>query len=244
MSASGDDPMALPVLIDMCSEATDAFVEAVQGLDEAAMRGPSLLPGWDRAMLVSHVHRNAEALGRLIEWARTGTPTPMYASAEQRIADIAESAAWSSEHLRAATVGSAHDLATAFGALTPEQWETAVTTATGREVPATAVPWLRTREVAIHLVDLGLGHTFGDLPPDFLDALIDDVVRFRAGRGTDPACAVVDGHGEERRLNGRPGEGPTVTGDRAHLAAWLTGRSEGVGLDVDGPALPRLLAWL
>jgi maleylpyruvate isomerase len=53
-----------------------------------ALGGPSRLPGWTRGHVVCHVARNAEGLVRLLHWARTGIETPMYPSAEARVADI------------------------------------------------------------------------------------------------------------------------------------------------------------
>ena len=78
--------------------------------------------------------------------------------------------------------------------------------AQGRTVPATEIPWMRAKEVCIHAVDLGAGVTFGDLPPDFVAALLADVVRKRAGAGEGPELAAW--------LTGRAPDAPK-------LAAWL-----------------------
>jgi maleylpyruvate isomerase len=67
-------------------------------------------------------------------------------------------------------------------ALTADQWAAEVVTAQGRTVPATEIPWLRAREVCVHVVDLGTGLTFADLPEDFLTALVADI---KAKRGLD-----------------------------------------------------------
>ncbi len=71
---------------------TAYFARLLDGLDDGALTGPSLLPGWDRASVVAHVGYNARALIRLSHWARTGVETPMYASTEQRNAEIARGA--------------------------------------------------------------------------------------------------------------------------------------------------------
>src|SRR5690606_6441715 len=68
----------------------------------------------------------------------------------------------------------------------------------GGSLPASGIPWLRAREVAVHTVDLDAGVGFGDLPPDLVAALVREIV--------------------DKRLT--DGEGPA-------LAAWLTGRSTG-----------------
>jgi maleylpyruvate isomerase len=64
--------------------ATTLLFEAVDGLDDARFASASTLPNWTNAHIVAHLHFNAEAIGRLVSWARTGVETPMYSSAEQR----------------------------------------------------------------------------------------------------------------------------------------------------------------
>ncbi|HZC40516.1 MAG TPA: maleylpyruvate isomerase N-terminal domain-containing protein, partial [Streptosporangiaceae bacterium] len=68
--------------------ATGRLLDTIAGLTEAQARAPSLLPGWTRAHVLTHIARNADGLANLLRWARTGTQTPMYASAGARDADI------------------------------------------------------------------------------------------------------------------------------------------------------------
>jgi maleylpyruvate isomerase len=79
----------------------------------------------------------------------------------------------------------AHDL----DALDPQAWNADVITAQGRQVRATEIPWMRSREVAVHAVDLDAGVTFDDLLPEFVTALLPDIVTQRAARGEVPALA-------------------------------------------------------
>jgi fumarylacetoacetase len=53
------------------------------------LRGAVAAPVVEPRHLVAHLALNAGALGNLVAWARTGVESPMYASAEQRAADIA-----------------------------------------------------------------------------------------------------------------------------------------------------------
>ncbi|GIH72437.1 maleylpyruvate isomerase family mycothiol-dependent enzyme [Sphaerimonospora thailandensis] len=161
---------------------TELLVAQVTALDEAGMTEPSQLPGWTRKHLLAHVAANADALGNLAAWARTGVPTPMYASLEQRDADIRNGSQRPANELATWVDGSARSLAAAMEALTADQWSAEVVTAQGRTVPATEIPWLRAREVCVHVVDLGTGLTFADLPEDFLTALVVDI---KAKRGLD-----------------------------------------------------------
>ena len=161
---------------------TDLLVAHVRQLDDGELSAPSALPGWTRKHLIAHVAANAEALSNLVRWAKTGEPTPMYTSPDQRDADIAAGGQRSAAELRAWLDESALDLAAGLDSLTDEQWRAEVVTAQGRAVPATEIPWLRAREVCVHAVDLDTGVTFDDLPRAFLEALVVDI---RGTRGLD-----------------------------------------------------------
>src|SRR5690606_2397466 len=103
-------------------------------------------------------------------WAATGEETPMYASAEERAAGIAKRPDLTADELRSWLAGSARKLAEGLDELTDGQWESKVVTAQGRTVPATELPWMRSREACVHAVDFGTGVTFTDLPEGFLTA--------------------------------------------------------------------------
>ncbi|WP_367325056.1 maleylpyruvate isomerase family mycothiol-dependent enzyme [Streptomyces sp. HUAS ZL42] len=203
------------------AEGTALCGKAVADLDEASYGAPSLLPGWTRGHLVAHVAANARALRNLVHWARTGEPTPMYSSPEQRLADIASGAQLPAAWLTAWFEESAQLLAYAMAELTEEQWQAEVLTAQGRTVPASEVPWMRTREVMVHAVDLATGVQFADLPEEFLTELRRDIVGKRGGDGV-----------------------PAVQGSAADITAFLAGRPyTGVTTRDGAPAQP-LTPWL
>lgn len=177
-------------------EGTRVFLGTLAEVGDDDLDRPTALPGWTGRHLVAHVHYNALALRRLARWAETGVESRMYASPEHRRAEIEHGATLPAAELRDLVRRSADDLAAALDALPPEAWPATVLTAQGRAVPATEIPWMRAREVCVHAVDLGAGVTFGDLPADFVAALLVDVVRKRA-----------------------------EAGEGARLAAWLTGRA-------------------
>jgi maleylpyruvate isomerase len=162
---------------------------------------------------------NAEALLNLVDWARSGVEKPMYASPDQRNADIEAGALRPADELLAWFDESAQQLATAMGQLTDEQWQAPVRTAQGREVPATEIPWMRSREVMIHAVDLGTGVTFADLPDDFLEELCADI---RTKRG----------------------DVPEVQGPLPEIAAYLAGRPYESVTTADGSPVEPLPPWL
>ncbi|TLS48149.1 maleylpyruvate isomerase family mycothiol-dependent enzyme [Streptomyces montanus] len=194
---------------------------AIDGLDATSYGAPSLLPGWTRGHVVAHLAGNAEAIGNLLHWARTGEPTPMYSSPEQRGATIESGAALPGDRLTAWFEQSAQALVESMAALTEQQWQAEVVTAQGRTVPASETPWMRGREVMVHAVDLGTGVRFADLPEAFLAELRDDIL---AKRGRDVV--------------------PAVHGSPAEVTAYLAGRPfTGVTTPDGAPAEP-LAPWL
>ena len=154
---------------------------AIASLDEASYGAASGLAGWTRKHLVAHLAANAEAIGRLISWARTGEESRMYSSPAQRTADIEAGAQLPGEELTTWFGRSARELAEAMEALPARAWQAEVVTAQGRTVPASQAPWMRSREVMVHAIDLGIGLTFADLPGGFLAALRDDITSKRGG---------------------------------------------------------------
>jgi maleylpyruvate isomerase len=198
---------------------TELVARALADLDDAALHAPSALPGWTRAHVGAHLALNAEALGNLVHWAATGERTPMYASPEQRAADIEAGSRRSADELRAWFERSAARLASDTDRLTEAQWLAEVATAQGLTRQAREIPWMRAREVMVHAVDLGVGLGFADLPADFLDRLRADIT-------------------------GKRGEVPALAGPPAEITAYLAGRPATGVTGPDGGAPPALPPWL
>jgi uncharacterized protein (TIGR03083 family) len=74
------------------AESTDGLVTAADGLSDADVRAPSLLPGWARGHVLSHLARNAEGGTRLLDGARAGVPGYEYLSVATRAAEIEQGA--------------------------------------------------------------------------------------------------------------------------------------------------------
>lgn len=210
----------------------------VAHLDDDALAAPSRLPGWDRAHVVGHLARNADALQNLVTWARTGIETPMYASVEQRADGIEEAAAQDPDTLRSDVVAASERLLTALDALGNETWDAPIRTARGRPITAAEIPWMRVRENWVHAVDLGTGATFDDMPAGAVDRLVDEVAGGLAGRDDCPAVTLTATDRDRGRhwTIGPEGDGTDVSGTAAELLAWLIGREPG-----DYPPVP---AWL
>lgn len=219
----------------------ELFVAAVtaEGFD---LDAPSLLPGWSRRHVIAHIAANAEALSNLVHWAATGIETPMYASVEARLAGIEEGRKLPADELIAWVDAATEKLDSGMAALTDSQWQTPVVTAQGRTVAATELPWLRSREVNVHTVDLAAGIGFDELTAGFCAALSDDIV---AKRSAAPGPAVTLATTDSAHTWTLPGvgEGARVEGSVGELAAYLAGRPSSAHTP-DGAALPVLPPWI
>jgi maleylpyruvate isomerase len=238
-----DSAAALGSALDEMAAATDRLLETVDGLSAEAVRGPSLLPGWTRGHVLTHVARNADALVNLVLAARTGDGRPMYPGGpDGRAAEIAAGAGRHLGDLRLDLAESAERLLAAFAEGFPE-------VARSREIAmprdATAYGWeiphIRTREVEIHHVDLDAGYTPDDWDPGFAARTLDQLTPFFRSARDCPVGVLVATDADTRWEVAA--EGPELAGPATSLAAWLVGRSPGRGLELSSagriPPAPR-----
>jgi maleylpyruvate isomerase len=226
-----------PQVLDWWRAGERALTGTVTDISDAGLTEASLLPGWSRQTLLAHVTRNADALGNLLAWARTGVPTPMYATPGTRAEDIEQTATLPPGDLREQFRTSQERLAAAIAELPQAAWDAQVETAQGNQVPATEVPWLRARESWLHGIDFGGRMTFADVPRDLAAALLAEITGVWASRD-GAVFTLVATDGDERW-----GRGPeVVSAPLADLLGWATGRSGRGAAQVSGaPAAPR---WL
>lgn len=197
--------------------ATDRLLDTTGHLDDRSARQPSLLPGWSVGHVLTHVARNADGILRLVDWARSGEPTPMYPSLESRERDIEAGSGRPAADL----LDDVRDSATRL-AVTLDLLSTSADDALDRLVifgvpqpgqkpdsPGRTLPFARLREVEIHHVDLRLGYRPVDWPADFVERTLlfvhsrsgpvdvigdpADVLAWRIGRGTPPTLRRLDG---------------------------------------------------
>jgi maleylpyruvate isomerase len=223
------------------TEATRRLLATSSAMTSEQVREPSLLPGWTRGHVLTHVARNAGGIANLLRSARTGTEIPMYPSRAAREADIEAGAGRSPAELTADILASSTMLTLEAESLPDAAWAATVRHRTGPvSVPTTLL--MRLCEVEVHHVDLGLGYQPRDWLEGFAEAQLPRVVAGFAGDDEVPACLLQPDGADPLRLG--PGTGPapvTVSGPGWALLAWLMGRGEGAGLTVDPPgALPVL----
>lgn len=233
--------------LDRLAAATTRLLATATTLSDAQAREPSLLPGWSRGHVLTHLARNADGLGNLLRWARTGTPAPMYASAESRAADIAAGAGRPAASLAADVRETAAALAAEAASMPDDAWTAQVRALRGPPFPAHGVLERRLSEVEIHHVDLAAGYSPADWPEDFLAEALPRVAESFAGRDGMPSCVVhAEGAKDSFRLGPERAGAPAVFihGQRADLLAWLLGRGDGARLTVGrGGTLPELPPW-
>jgi maleylpyruvate isomerase len=239
-TAAGGHPR---VYVERLSAATACLVKDIDGLGEDDVRGPSLLPGWTRGHVLTHLARNAEGGTRLLGWARTGIPGYEYESVTVRAAAIEDGAGRPAAQLIDDVRVTAAAFAAAALALPEDNWHSLVTWTTGQQTPADMIVRSRLTEVLVHHVDLAIGFGPGSWPAAFTGEMLVAVAASLTARGLAPVPAVLRAAGTGRvvRLGGDAADTITVSGTEADLLAWLLGRSHGECLDRDTPGpLPSM----
>ncbi len=238
------ESIALPNLVEMVTAST-RYLGALSDLTDEEAAGPSLLLGWTRAHVITHLARNADALCNLLHWAETGEVHYMYASRETRDADIAAGADRSAHDLRVDASASAGRLIQAVNELDVRHENAQVARRPGDATfPAKEVPTHRWVELQVHEADLDHGYTAADWSPRFCDVLLSLVVPDRA-HGPSMTLRATDTSGvwQYGGAAGQPGAGPTIEGRACDLAWWAVGRGDGSGLSSDAGDLPQLSPW-
>ncbi len=225
--------------------ATTVLRASAERVSDEQAREPSLLPGWSRGHLLTHIARNADSLRNLLVWARTGIETPQYRDFDERTEGIEGGAGRSASELLADLDTSAAALDAEAARLPDAAWAANVTGMQGNEHQGWYTLWRRLTEVEIHHVDLGVGYGPADWPHAFATYSLEQAAASFAGPHS-PAVTLRSSDAPVVVHIGPAGDEPvtTVTGPVRMLLAWLTGRSTGAGLTAEpaGP-LPVLPSW-
>jgi maleylpyruvate isomerase len=226
---------------------TDRFVDALGQVrwDEQAVRAPSMLPGWARAHVLTHLARNADAIAGMLRGVLLRKPTPMYPRGDAgRDADIEAGAAREAQAILADVMTATSRLDEVWSEMTDDAWDATVRTRS-REVAAWRTLGMRWREVEIHWVDLDIGYRPSDWPAAFVAPLLPSLAnptelapRLPAGVSvdievTDTGQLLSVTHGPER---------VTVRGPSWAVVGWLLGRPAAIKEEIIDP--PVLTPWL
>ena len=231
---------AIPHLVEMVV-ATTRYLGALTELDDDDMRAPSLLPGWSRGHVVTHLARNADAFCNLLHGAESGEERSMYPSREQRDADIEAGAGRSAHDLRVDSSASCGRLLQAINELGVKHEDALVSGAPGGPTfPARDIALRRRIEVEVHHADLDIGFTHRDWDPAFADLLVE---RVKDDRADGPAMVLRATDTGGLWKYGVQGQGPEITGRACDLAWYVLGRGDDGALGSDADLLPDLGRW-
>jgi maleylpyruvate isomerase len=225
--------------IPRVAAATEKLLATVAGLDDVAAAQPSLLPGWDRAMVVTHLAANAEGLARVVEAAREGRVAEMYpggrAARDAAIeAGRARPAAELEQRLRQASAAVASSLASA-----PDAVSEAVALHPSGEVRVSALVVARLREVEVHHVDLACSYLPEDWPTGWVTEEMDLAMLALPSRLPPGVAVVMEATGSGQRWVAGSGDLVEVSGTPSEIFAWVAGRSATVA----GRQCPVLAPW-
>lgn len=194
-------PPELADAVSACRRSHERLWQTVAGLDDDAVRRPSLLPDWTVGHVLAHLAGNADALARLLAAAADGRETDMYPGGpEARARAIDDGAARPAAAILDELSRAASGLEAAMAAAPAAAWAGRGRGTHGGTVPCRFVPGLRRREVEVHHADLGLGYGPADWPADFVDEELPQATAGLADRLVVPS-------------------------ERAATLAWLMGRA-------------------
>ncbi|MBO3748622.1 maleylpyruvate isomerase N-terminal domain-containing protein [Streptosporangiaceae bacterium NEAU-GS5] len=217
------------------------LISTVARLSDDDMRAPSLLPGWTRGHVVTHVARNADSHLNLLTWASTGIYTPQYPNPDTRDSEIEAGAVRPAKDQLADLEESAARLAEAADRMPLVAWSATVSGMRPPEHPAWYILMRRLREVEVHHSDLGSEHfSWRDWSDPYVEwELGDSMLSWPYEQSTISAVVCGD------RIWDGLGDGPVVEGAARDLLGWISGRSGGEGVRVrDGGELPAPPPWL
>ena len=208
------------------ASATAALLRDTIAIDDAAWHAPSLLPGWSRAHVATHIARNADALRVVISATMSDDPAPLYPSANAKFNAIERGSERNGHDLQVDLDTSAGELARLCDRV--DDW-TALARLPDGEFPLSVTTLIRLQEVTLHHLDLDCGFGVDDIhivPAHWL--LQWQLVLMRDDTSL-PAVDLESAAGETASLGG-VGDRRLVTGSDAALWAWLAGRTDGSGL--------------
>jgi maleylpyruvate isomerase len=140
-------------------------------LSDAACRAPSLLAGWSRAHLLSHIARNAESHVRMFQAATRGEVSEQYPGGKPtRNREIDKGSTKSAEQLVVDVRTSIYLLEAAWAAATETTWlgHGIKSHSDGSRVALHELVLMRWCETEVHHADLDLGFTWRDWNPLFV----------------------------------------------------------------------------
>ena len=191
-----------------------------QALTDDDLHEASALSGWTRAHVLTHIAQGADSRTGLLRAAQAGRIGQQYPS-EQARADLDRAL---------------QECLTAIREHPSQLWDApGISLGAGRRPVRDVLPSM-CRELEYHHVDLAAGYQPADWPANFVATELSQVTA-RMDRRADAPPMTLAGHGMLHIGTSPPVD---VTGPPAAMLAWLSGRSDGSGLDTASAALPTI----
>lgn len=212
-------------------------------LTDDVVRGPSELPGWTRAHVLSHIEGVARALARQARYALRGELIEPYEGGRPaRAAAIEAGAVHGAAALGDAVRAALDEASAAWSAVGPADWTRPVKYRDS-DLRAALLCWWR--ELEIHTADARIGHGPRDWPRELCHHLLEHLAP-RVPEGLPLVLTATD-ETFSRRYGDAGTPSVTVSGPLTDLAAWLAGRTPQQPLDCrrSGRTVPPpgLLDW-
>ena len=146
-----------------CAASHQRLLQALEGLTDEQCRQPSLLTGWSRGHVLSHLANNAYSHLRMFEAASRGEETEQYEGGKPtRDAQIESWSSLSAHELVGHVRASIYALEGAWASATPTTWTGfgIKSHAGGGRVAITDLILMRWCETEVHSSDLNLDYSF------------------------------------------------------------------------------------
>ncbi|MDR1213193.1 MAG: maleylpyruvate isomerase family mycothiol-dependent enzyme [Propionibacteriaceae bacterium] len=217
-------PALAPRLRRHAIGSTQRLLGETIALPEAEWQSPSLLPGWTKAHVATHLASHALSLVAVAERVSQGQRQPAWAVSDPRV-DIEAGSQRDALALQVDLDTTAGQLNRALDVFEPEHWAAALATPLG-PLPAIALPMARLNEVVLHHVDLGCGLTMADLDLEVAQWLLAwNALRLQP-RFIGFRLRLLSDEGFDETL-GAGSRLVEVRGSTTGLLGWLTGRLDG-----------------
>lgn len=202
-----------------CAAAHQRLLSSLDGLTNDECREPSLLPGWSRGHVLTHIARNADSHTHLLTAAGTGDIAEQYpGGVEARNRAIEDGSNRLAADLTKDVRASIYALEAAWASATPITWAGEGRSSSGAVIPISDIVFLRWREVEVHHADLGREFHWQDWSTLYVRLELDRQIMIWRSRKPMGLTIVPEA---ARHL------------PPAQRLAWLLGR-----VDVDGLAKP------
>ena len=218
--------------------ATQRLLGDTIALADIDWQAATLLPGWSRAHVATHLAHHMEALAAMAtQIAQTRAPVTW--QVEQSDAELNTGARRPALALQETLDQCSAAVAAAFDLMDADAWAITVQTSQG-DVPASVLVLDCLNETVIHHIDLRLGFDFADIDPTLTRSLLQWNLFRASPRFAQVRLDVTTDEG----LHVTVGKGPAVTvrGNETNILGWLTGRKDPSAvlgaeeLDLSGPA--------